>query len=468
MMIKSLSFSCCLLLIAFLLPPAELRAQDDVAKTPGHMSLSRDEILGRGPGPGQAAVTGLPQTTGSRADVVELFQQVDEALVLKYLEGLVSFGPRVTSTKACQDSAQYIHDEFKSMGLDTKFHSWNYSGYWGDNVEATIYDSQGTSNEIFIICAHYDSVPGSPGADDNGSGVAAAMAIADILNDYTWDVDLRFVAFSGEEQGLLGSHEYAKDAYNNGDNIVAALNADMIGYALNASHESQIKSYNDTQSAWITSFADNIAQKYINEIGLDVIPSGYSWGSDHTSFNTYGYAANFFHEYKFNDYYHSSGDTIQHMNIPYLARCTKLVMATFAELAGAFEPLALTADDYTLSWRDGGVVDFDIDGEAANANRNYILMAGVSGTSPGFLLPGGYVTMPINWDAFTSVVLANMNTPLFDDFLGVLDGSGQGAAKLDTFGPFSSSLTGAHMYFAFACDKPWDYASNPVAVEIVD
>ena len=65
-------------------------------------------------------------------------------------------------------------------------------------------------------------------------------------------------------------------------------------------------------------------------------------------------------------------------------------------------------------------------------------------------------------------VLRNMNTPFLADFLGVLDANGEAAAKLDTFGPISSSFVGVVMNFAFACDGPWDYVSNPVSVEIID
>ena len=49
------------------------------------------------------------------------------------------------------------------------------------------------------------------------------------MSQYTFNHTIRFVAFSGEEQGLIGSRHYAEDAYNNNESIVAVLNADMIG-----------------------------------------------------------------------------------------------------------------------------------------------------------------------------------------------------------------------------------------------
>jgi hypothetical protein len=354
------------------------------------------------------------------------------------------------------------------MGLDVRFHEWSAWGYWGKNVEATLYDSSGTNDEIYVICAHYDSVPGSPGADDNGSGTAAVLAIADILSDYSFNTNIRFVAFSGEEQGLLGSHEYVEDAYNNGDNIVAALNMDMIGYAITQEHEKKIKVYYDGASQWLTTFTDNVAEQYVAYIDLEVIPSGYSWGSDHASFWDFGYHAIFYHEYKFNDYYHSPQDIIAHMNIPYLAKCTKLVLATTLELAGPFEFLPLKANRYTLSSRDADSIEFFLDGEPENAFRNYLLLGSASGTEPGTPLPGGSATLPLNWDAVTDFVARFINTPIFTDFMGALDGNGQAQAQLNTFGPLGPGFVGTELSFAFACDHPWDYVSNPISIEIVD
>ncbi len=198
--------------------------------------------------------------------------------------------------------------------MDVRYHPWSYSGYSGKNVEATIPDKSGMNDEIFLVCGHYDAVPGSPGADDNGSGTVACLAIAKILSAFEFDYNVRFVNFDGEEQGLLGSHEYAKDAKANGDNIVAVLNADMIAYALTTTHETRVKVYDDTPSKWITTFTDNVAQQYYSQINLDVIPSGYTWGSDHSSFLLYGYDAVFYHEYKFDDYYRSPLDDLQHVS----------------------------------------------------------------------------------------------------------------------------------------------------------
>lgn len=266
-------------------------------------------------------------------DLIELILQVDEATVLSYLEGLVSFGPRVTGTPACEDAADYIYDTFAGMDLEVRYDPWSYAGYSGDNVEATLPGEDPSSDEIYVVCGHYDSVTGSPGADDNASGTVAAIVAAQIMSQYAFNHTIRFVGFSGEEQGLLGSHEYVEEVFQNGDNIVAALNADMISYAETDYDRTQVKIYHDTPSYWLVTFTDGVASDYYDYINLDIIPSGSSGGSDHASFWEFDYDAIFYHEYHFNPYYHSPQDVIANIDLLYATRVCRLVLATLAELA---------------------------------------------------------------------------------------------------------------------------------------
>jgi len=265
--------------------------------------------------------------------VVSLIQQIDENIYLGYLENLTSFGPRVTTSQACDDSAEYIFNEFEKLGLDTRYHEWSNDYLFGSNVEATLQGSNKNSDEIYIICAHYDSVEGSPGADDDGSGVAAVLTAANVMSLYEFNHTIRFIAFSGEEQGLYGSGFYVQEAVENNDNIIAALNADMIGFALSEEDESIIEIYEDDEFVWLGDFTIDVNQEYNEYFDLEIMRSGYSWGSDHYRFWEAGYNAIFYAEYNFNDYYHSPDDTIEHMNIPYATRVTKLIIATLAELS---------------------------------------------------------------------------------------------------------------------------------------
>ena len=128
----------------------------------------------------------------------------------------------------------------------------------------------------------------------------------------------------------------------------------------------------------------------------------------------------------------------------------------------------LAADASTLSQGTGGVVTFNLCAGKANGQRAYILCGGVSGTAPGTPLPGGMATLPLNWDAFSSLLMTLVNTPAFQDFMGTLGAKdGSAVAVLDTFGPLPPGTAGLTLFFAYALNAPWDYASNPVSLEIV-
>jgi photosystem II stability/assembly factor-like uncharacterized protein len=129
--------------------------------------------------------------------------------------------------------------------------------------------------------------------------------------------------------------------------------------------------------------------------------------------------------------------------------------------------LRLEADNDKISESTGGIVQFTLDAGVTNAYRNYLLLGSASGTEPGTPLPGGMATLPVNWDAFTVLVINLLNTPIFYDFMGSLDAAGMAAAKFDTLGPLPSGTAGLTFNFAYALHKPWNFVSNPVPIEIV-
>jgi hypothetical protein len=277
--------------------------------------------------------TSSKQVLSQSDTIIDIIEQVDYSLIYDFLYDIVAFGPRVTGSATSLDASEYIYDAFDAMNLDVSYHYWSYYGYNDRNVVATLQGTDPTSDEIFIVCGHHDSVSGSPGADDNGSGTVATLAAAYILSQYSFNHTIRFVTVSGEEQGLLGSHEYAKDASNNGDNIVGVLNVDMIGYAISQSDGEKIKIYSNPSSQWLLSYTQNINQVYFDYLGFTLYPQGTAYNSDHASFWQYGYDAIFYHEYHFNTYYHSPQDIIENMNVSYNVKCTQLIVSTLASLA---------------------------------------------------------------------------------------------------------------------------------------
>jgi len=263
--------------------------------------------------------------------MVKLIQQLNETMVKGYIENLTAFGPRVTGTIGCEQASNYIYNEFENMGLEVRYQNWTYGAIQGRNIEATLNGVDSSSNFVYIICGHYDGVPESPAADDNGAGASAVIAAAKVMSQYTFDHTLRFVVFSGEEQGLLGSYAYARESHQNKDNIIAALNVDMTGY--NKNKENSVLIFEKQSTKWISQVAIKVSKNYQEFINLEVMPIISSADSDQKSFGQFGYDSICFYESKTNPNYHTPGDNIENMNTTYATNVAKLTMATLAELS---------------------------------------------------------------------------------------------------------------------------------------
>jgi len=208
------------------------------------------------------------------------------------------------------------------------------------NVVATKVGTTYPDREV-IICAHYDAVSQipylrAPGADDNGSGTTAVEAAARILSQYPFENTLKFIGFSGEEQGLLGSKAYAEDAYNRGDSIVAVVNLDMIAYDSDDDYAGEIHCGTDSNSINIGDLFMEVAAEYQLPLVLEKFTSGASRVSDHASFWDYGYPAIMGIEDKsddFNPHLHSTGDNMSIVNASYFAEYVRAALATVATLA---------------------------------------------------------------------------------------------------------------------------------------
>ena len=138
-----------------------------------------------------------------------------------------------------------------------------------------------------------------------------------------------------------------------------------------------------------------------------------------------------------------------------------------AYVAKVIDPTMLWCDVYTLVESTGGTVNFTLDAGIANQHRTYILAGSISGTEPGIPLPGGLVTLPLNWDGFTDVILQWLNTNTFKDFWGFLDQNGQATPQLNV-GPVPPAYVGIPIWFAFALSNPYDVVSHPIYIYVVN
>jgi len=296
-------------------------------------------------------MTSLPDNTQSDFHPVEgllspqlshILDSINMSLVSGYLEDIVAIGPRPNERKGGEQAAAYIVEQFERMGLITYTQPWQSAGnrghpgyYSGRNVVGELPGTDAANNAIFIFNAHYDTVRNTPGADDDASGVAAVLAAAHVLSQYRFSHTLKFIAFSGEEIGLLGSHCYARRAYDNAEAIAVEFNADMIGHG-SGINASRFRMYGTEDAAWIMdtihSLNENASLNFTLTTGF--ITRSDSGGSDYASFAHYGYETVAFFEYEWNPHMHTPDDTLDNVNISYLVNTTRLIAIALADLAG--------------------------------------------------------------------------------------------------------------------------------------
>ena len=135
-------------------------------------------------------------------------------------------------------AADFIENSFTRAGFQPRRDSYDLHGQPCHNIEAEI---RGSSPRIVLVGAHYDSVFGAPGANDNGSGVAALLALARRFAGTSTSSTLRFVAFVNEEPpyfqtSQMGSFVYASRCKARGDHITVMISLETIGYFSDAPH----------------------------------------------------------------------------------------------------------------------------------------------------------------------------------------------------------------------------------------
>lgn len=140
--------------------------------------------------------------------------------------------------EALHQTADYIEEAFRAAGHEPLRHPVPTGDRTFHNIEVQLSGS-GEAQEILVVGAHFDTVRGSPGADDNASGVAVLLELARLLESAPLDRSLHLVAFVNEEMpffgsSAMGSLRYARQAKAQGANIVGMLSLEMLGYFTDA------------------------------------------------------------------------------------------------------------------------------------------------------------------------------------------------------------------------------------------
>jgi len=356
--------------------------------------------------------------------IAAALQQISAQRIQANIEKLVSFGTR--STLSAQDPAsiaagrgigaarEWIKSEFERYSKDCggclEVKTDRFTEEPAEripkpteitNVYAVLKGTDAANaNRIVLVTGHYDSrntdaldVSGNaPGANDDGSGTAVSLECARVLSKMKFPATIIFLTVAGEEQGLNGSHHFAKVAKDQGWNLEVVLNNDIVGGDKNAEQDrSVVRVFSEGVPAAATeqdirrirglggesdSKSRQLA-RYIADVGR-VYDTGvkpmlvfrldrYLRGGDHYSFNQQGFSAVRFTEFR-EDFHHQHqnvrtengveyGDSAKFVDYDYVAHVARLNAATLASLAWAPAPPAnvriLTKDlenDSTLTW----------------------------------------------------------------------------------------------------------------------
>lgn len=162
-------------------------------------------------------------------DIAEMVNQVSETELLGSLEDIVGERHYTAAPVQLQAVRSYLFDAFAQAGLQTEFQDFTFDNTVMQNVLGR---KPGAKEEgvTIVIDGHFDGVPGSPGADDNGSAVAGVLEALRILSQYNFEHSIRFIGFDAEELGLVGSSDYTLNGVAAYEDIQGVLNFEMIGY----------------------------------------------------------------------------------------------------------------------------------------------------------------------------------------------------------------------------------------------
>jgi hypothetical protein len=368
--------------------------------------------------------TAAPEPMPVDSHISAALRQVSAERIRQNIVKLTSFGTRATLSAQDTDSItagrgigaarEWIKSEFERYSKDCggclEVKTDSFTEPAADRIpQPTVISNvyavlKGTDPEnakrIVLVTGHYDSrnsdaIDGkgdAPGANDDGSGTAVSLECARVLSQMKFPATIVFLTVAGEEQGLNGSKHFAKLAKEQGWNIEAALNNDIVGGDKSAEQDhSVVRVFSEGLPAAATeqdirrirglggesdSGSRQLA-RYIADVGrtydAGVRPllvfrlDRYLRGGDHYSFNQQGFAAVRFTEFR-EDFHHQHqnvrtengieyGDLPKFVDFDYAARVARLNAATLAALASAPAPPVnvhlLTKDlenDSTLTW----------------------------------------------------------------------------------------------------------------------
>ena len=274
---------------------------------------------------------------------------VDPTKLKTHLERIVGERNPRTSPAQLNQVEQYIEGGFTSFGLAVESDSFSYRGKSYRNIVARAGTQRG--GPLIILGAHYDSVEGSPGADDNASGVAVLLEAARVLSGVRLSNQVLFCAFNLEELNMVGSAHFAKKLKAQGAKIGVMVCLEMVGYTDTGSGGQKYPAglswlYPDRgdfigvvgnwrSATVLRRVAASMRQvKGLPVETLTVLGNGFLVPqvrlSDHSPFWDLGYPALLVTDTSFfrNPHYHRASDTVETLNLEFMTKvCEGVVNA---------------------------------------------------------------------------------------------------------------------------------------------
>jgi len=138
--------------------------------------------------------------------------QVTQTNINTLLQEFASYGIKTTGSAANTNALNWLKAKYQSFGYNASQITEDSFTFGSTTSKNLIITKTGTvyPNTYVIICGHYDTVNG-PGVSDNGSGTSILLEAARILKDVPTEYSVKFIHFSGEEQGLVGSNHYVNN-----------------------------------------------------------------------------------------------------------------------------------------------------------------------------------------------------------------------------------------------------------------
>ncbi len=215
--------------------------------------------------------------------------------------------PRNIGADAEKSAVSYLSERFEKMGYKVTFQEYSDGeNIIGNNVIATrtVPTSSIMNPDILVISAHHDSVATSFGANDNASGVAALLQVAELLKDVEIDTELRFISFTDEENGKNGSRKYVDSlSETERERIIGCIQFDMLGGLGSLGNK---VCTTDGASNWIT----ELFEKQDSDLTF-----GNEENSDHAIFQIAGIPSVVVTQDGRGYLYHSAGDTEEMLNL---------------------------------------------------------------------------------------------------------------------------------------------------------